>query len=77
LRAVADINGVLPSRTWQGVIYYWVDSRTNQIREHWQFSVGPGSYKIVDYYNWESTGQTLGMLATMYNGSYSSYCTIS
>jgi hypothetical protein len=75
LQAVANGNGVLP---WHlGGTYYWVDSRTNQILEHWTFSVAPGSYKVVDYYNWASTGQTLGVLATMYNRSPASYCTIS
>ena len=77
LRAVADITGVLPWHTWEGETHNWVDSRTGQILEHWVFNVPPGSYKIVDYYNWATTGQTLGVLATMYNGSAGTYCTIS
>jgi hypothetical protein len=78
LRAVADNMGVLPWHTWGGPTWYWVNSQTNGILEHWTFTVAPGYYKVVDEYNWVSTGRTIGVWASTYhtNGSSGSYCTI-
>lgn len=73
LKGAVSAAGILPFNL--GGVYYWVNSRTNNILEHHEYrGLSHGSYRVKEYFYWPASKQTRSSYARYYNQQYASSC---
>jgi hypothetical protein len=74
LKGAANAAGILPFNTG-GSVYYWVDTRNNQILEHAKYLHLPhGSYRVLQFFRWPKERITKASYSHLYNSQQASYC---